>query len=195
MLGSHTALGHWLKVSPDSVRKWASGEETPPSDIHSRVAKLIRSREKAKLENSQLSSTDSTPSNRGAGMRVLVADDERDKLMTVGILLRSEGFEVRLVQGGAEVLPVVQSFGPHAVLLDLDMPDPDGNAVAADLRKHYGEVGPVLIAGVPRKNGLNPSAAQVRGFHHHISKPYDLEELLNLLIAIGATKGLTGNAS
>lgn len=195
MFGSHTALGHWLKVSPDSVRKWASGEEAPPSEVHSRVAKLIRSREKAKLENSELSSTDSPPSNRGAGMRVLVADDERDKLMTVGILLRSEGFEVRLVQGGAEVLHVVQSFRPHAVLLDLDMPDPDGNALAADLRKRHGEAGPVLIAVGPGKNGLNPLAAQARGFHHHISKPYDFEALLNLLIAIGATKGLGANAS
>ena len=39
-----------------------------------------------------------------AALRVLIADDDRDAVMTLGILLRSEGYEVHLAQSGKEAM-------------------------------------------------------------------------------------------
>lgn len=63
-------------------------------------------------------------------MRVLIADDNLDTVMTLGILLRSEGHEVWSTQAGREVPSAVRTFKPALVLLDLGMPDLSGYEVA-----------------------------------------------------------------
>src|ERR1043166_1995444 len=52
-------------------------------------------------------------------LRVLIADDERDTLVTLGLLCRDAGMEVRLVKWGDDVIPAVREFAPDVILLDL----------------------------------------------------------------------------
>ena len=117
-------------------------------------------------------------------MRVLIADDDRDAVMTLGILLRSEGFEVQLAHGGLDVPELVRSFKPRAVLLDIAMPDRSGYEVAEALHKDYGVACPVLIAVTARSNPAEKLQAEISGFHYFIPKPYDAQALLGLLGAI-----------
>jgi DNA-binding response OmpR family regulator len=120
----------------------------------------------------------------GLGMRVLIADDERDTLMTLGILLRSEGFDVQLLHGGTDVPSAVKTFRPQAVLLDLGMPDRSGYEVATELTREYGGARPTLIAVTAHGSESDRRAAESCGFHHHVSKPYDPEKLLGLLASL-----------
>ncbi len=117
----------------------------------------------------------------GKGMRVLIADDNRDTVMTLGILLRSEGFEVEMVQGGSDVPGMVRRFRPHAVLLDLSMPDRSGHDVARQLTREYGPACPVLIAVTGRTAETEKRAAKVSGFRYYVPKPYDPDRLVGLL--------------
>ena len=57
-----------------------------------------------------------------AALRVLIADDDRDAVMTLGILLRSEGYEVHLAQSGKEAMSAALEAKPDVALLDLQMP-------------------------------------------------------------------------
>src|SRR6202521_3686717 len=127
---------------------------------------------------------DRTPQPVGEGIRVVVADDERDTVMTLGILLRSEGFDVRLVHAGGHVSSVVAEARPHAVLLDLRMPDRSGHAVAAELRATYGERCPVLIAVTALSSASDRTQAESSGFHHFFVKPCDPMALLRLLSSL-----------
>lgn len=127
---------------------------------------------------------DDTPGGIGSGMRVLIADDVRDSLMTLGILLRSEGFAVELVSGGASVPSAVREFRPDAVLLDLGMPDRSGYAVAHDLRKEYGSACPILIAVTGHTQDAHRRLAVATGFRRHVAKPYDPNALLSLLASL-----------
>ena len=120
----------------------------------------------------------------GNGIRIVIADDERDTVMTLGILLRSEGFEVHLVQTGADVARVVAGTRPHAVLLDIGMPDCSGHDVASELQRTYGARCPVLIAVTGRVSDADRKRAESSGFEHYIPKPYDPTELLNLLASM-----------
>ena len=117
-------------------------------------------------------------------LRALIVDDQRDMLMTLGILLRSEGLTVRLGERGAEVAAAVESFRPDVVLLDIEMPDRNGLEVAMELTQRFGERCPVLIA----VTGHNTDAARrliaKSGFHHHVPKPYDFDALLRLVHSI-----------
>lgn len=125
----------------------------------------------------------------GRGIRVLVAEDERDTLLTLGILLRSEKFEVRMLSDGPRVLNEVQEFKPHAVILDIAMPGRSGYDVAKDIQAAYGAARPVLIALTAYGSPADKARAHSSGFHHHLRKPYDPIHLLELLTAVrgGAT--------
>jgi len=122
--------------------------------------------------------------NAATPLRALIVDDQRDMLMTLGILLRSEGMTVRLGEKGAEVAAAVESFHPDVVLLDIEMPDRNGLEVAMELTQRFGERCPVLIA----VTGHNTDAARrliaKSGFHHHVPKPYDFDALLRLVHSI-----------
>ena len=117
-------------------------------------------------------------------LRVLVADDNRDTVMMLGILLRSEGMVVRLTTRGAEVQAAVGEFRPDAVLLDIGMPDRSGLQVALDLSREYGPKCPVLIAVTGHSSDAAKRLTAKSGFRHHVDKPYDPDALLRLVASV-----------
>lgn len=117
----------------------------------------------------------------GEGLRVLIADDERDTVVTLGILLRSEGFEVFLTTQGAEVPGAVANFKPDFVLLDIGMPDRTGYDLAEELVGRYGVACPALIAVTAYRSPAEKALAKACGFQHHVGKPYNPVALIHLL--------------
>ncbi len=114
--------------------------------------------------------------------RVLIADDNRDLVLTLMVLLEDEGYEVQGVHSGTEVMPAMRSFNPDTVVLDIKMPGLNGFEVAKMIRKRYGEVRPLLIAlSGHYKLGSDKVLTQIVGFNHHLAKPYDPQALLALL--------------
>src|SRR6185503_418902 len=110
--------------------------------------------------------------------RVLVVDDERDTVLTLGILFRSEGVEVEMLRNGTDVVEKVARFAPDVVLLDVAMPGRSGFDVAQDLRGRYGAGCPVLVALTGLSSPEDRRMAQLCGFDHHVAKPYDPQALL-----------------
>ena len=117
-------------------------------------------------------------------MRVLIADDVRDTIMTLGILLRSEGFAVEMVNSGAGVVEAARRFRPHAVLLDLHMPDRNGCDVALELRREHGDACPILIAVTAHNSEITRRLAKRSGIDYHVAKPYDPDALIELLASL-----------
>src|SRR5687768_9835852 len=113
--------------------------------------------------------------------RVLVADDDEDTVLTLTTLLREEGYEVRGVHRGAEVLQAVFNFAPDVVLLDIGMPQMSGYDVARTLRERYGSARPALIAVTGRALEADRQQARAAGFEHHVAKPYEPGALLRLI--------------
>jgi DNA-binding response OmpR family regulator len=114
-------------------------------------------------------------------LRILVADDDRDAVGTLLELLRDEGHEVRGVYTGLDVLDSVRDFSPDAVLLDIGMPHVNGYEVARELRMRYASARPLLIAITGRNDRRDRVLAQLAGFDHHLGKPCDPRQLLELL--------------
>lgn len=114
-------------------------------------------------------------------MRVLVADDDRDAASTLGVLLSMHGHEVREVYRGDAVLRYVREFEPQAVLLDITMPGMSGYDVVRELLALYGAERPLLIAVTASDKGADRILGKLIGFDHYVTKPYRIEELLELL--------------
>ena len=113
--------------------------------------------------------------------RVLVVDDEPAVTEALGLLLESMGHETRAVQDGAGVVAAVADFSPDLVLLDLEMPAPDGFQVARALRQRYPGGAPKLVA----LSGYGGEQVRQRvrevGFDWHLLKPADWDSLATLL--------------
>jgi CheY-like chemotaxis protein len=70
--------------------------------------------------------------------RILVVDDSASFRQVASELLHARGFQVLAAVGdGQAALAAVAEKRPDGVLLDVNMPGPDGLAVAASLTKRY----------------------------------------------------------
>jgi DNA-binding response OmpR family regulator len=113
---------------------------------------------------------------------IVVADDEPDSVATLKLLLNDEGHDVIGLHKGAAVMPAVEEFDPDAVLLDIAMPDKSGYEIAKEIRRRYGQIRPLLIAISGRyKQASDRMLAEIVGFDHYLTKPYEPSSLLALL--------------
>ena len=72
----------------------------------------------------------------GAGIRVLLIDDDAKMVTLVQSILTDEGYEVVGSTSPANVMRQVDALDPHVVVLDEVMPDLDGLDVAEEIREH-----------------------------------------------------------
>ena len=117
-------------------------------------------------------------SDKGAVKRALVADDEPTLVRFAEILLKREGFEVRSVQDGADVLPVLAEFRPHLLVLDLLMPHLNGFEVLRQLRSDSDQRGlKVLVCSALGERDYILRAFS-EGADDFISKPFEPEDFV-----------------
>ena len=114
-------------------------------------------------------------------LRVLIADDERDQVATLAALLIDEGYEVREVYRGSEVMRMARDFDPDIALIDIGMPGMTGYDVAREIRQEFGKPRPLLIAITGWKQSSDRILARLAGFDHHVAKPCDPQALLELI--------------
>jgi two-component system, chemotaxis family, CheB/CheR fusion protein len=119
-----------------------------------------------------------------SSLRILIADDDRDGVLTLELLLRQEGHDVRSVHSGREVMKAVRDFNPEVVLLDIAMPLLSGWELARMIREQFGRR--VMLIGISGK--YNHSADNILsdsvGFDHYVLKPYDPQALIALITLI-----------
>jgi PAS domain S-box-containing protein len=131
------------------------------------------------------SSTGVSRQPTAVGRRILVVDDNADAAETLTSLLRQLGHDAVMATEGNGVVDLARDFRPHAVLLDIGLPDRSGYQVAADLRQLPELEGLCLVALTGYGNEEYRRLSQQAGFDHHWVKPLDLEILRQLLDALG----------
>lgn len=116
------------------------------------------------------------PLPRGQGERILVVDDENSVRRLVQRVLEDYGYRVLVAGGGDEGLHLFEQHAPdiRAVLTDLDMPAPNGEAFIGALHRLKPEVRIIRMSGHARReeSDLGVSADPV------LSKPFTPEALL-----------------
>lgn len=66
--------------------------------------------------------------------KILIVDDEKDVLVTVGKRLASEGYAVITADNGRDAVTMAKTKLPDIILLDVLMSDMDGGEVAEKLK-------------------------------------------------------------
>ncbi|MET0283037.1 MAG: response regulator [Polyangiales bacterium] len=125
-----------------------------------------------------LERVESGTSKHPSASSILVVDDESSSGELIATLLRSQGYEVRLVADGREALALIARGGFDLVLLDLMMSRMDGVEICAYVRNELRDpVLPIVIT-----TSLNDRESRIRakeaGADDLLVKPIDGLELL-----------------
>jgi two-component system, OmpR family, KDP operon response regulator KdpE len=111
---------------------------------------------------------------------VLVVDDERALRQALAINLRARDYDVTAVGDGAAALAAAASHPPDVVILDLGLPDMDGNEVIQGLRGW--SQAPIIVLSARTTQGDKVVALDV-GADDYMTKPFGMDELLARLRA------------
>jgi two-component system OmpR family response regulator len=121
-------------------------------------------------------------SKPSTGQRILVVDDETSISDLISTSLRFVGFDVRTAATGSQALAVAEEFKPHAIVLDVMLPDQDGFEVCRQIRNEGVNVGVLFLTA---KDGMEDKVAGLTiGGDDYMTKPFSLEELVARLRAL-----------
>ncbi|MGA2009692.1 MAG: response regulator transcription factor [Solirubrobacteraceae bacterium] len=109
-------------------------------------------------------------------LRVLVVDDEPAIVDVVSMALRHEGYDVVSAGTGTDAMAEVRDWRPHAIVLDIMLPDMDGFEVARRLGAQEAGV-PILFLSA-RDNTSDKIRGLTTGGDDYVTKPFSVEELM-----------------
>jgi two-component system, OmpR family, KDP operon response regulator KdpE len=115
-----------------------------------------------------------------AMFRILVVEDDADIRNVLRTLLESAGFRVELAATAARALIEARANRPDAVLVDLGLPDRDGQQLIRDIRT-FAPV-PILVLSA-RSAESEKITALDNGADDYVTKPFNTGELLARLRA------------
>ncbi|MEN3274884.1 MAG: hypothetical protein V7631_674 [Massilia sp.] len=121
-------------------------------------------------------------------LKVLLVDDNLDAVHTLQLFLGAAGHTVEIAYCGAVAIDVARVFVPDVCLLDIGLPDFDGNELARRLRRLPQATNAMLIATTGYGRQQDRDAAMAAGFDHYIVKPVNTVELSDLLAEAAAEK-------
>ena len=116
----------------------------------------------------------------GSNRKLLIVDDNRDSARSLGMLLKSMGFEVLLAYDGREGVEVALRERPEIILLDIGLPQLNGYEACREIRIQ-GLTNQLVVAVTGYGLDDDRKLSQDAGFDHHLVKPVDITELIRLL--------------
>ncbi|WP_168224855.1 hybrid sensor histidine kinase/response regulator [Rhodoferax aquaticus] len=162
------ALLHGFLVKPvtASMLREAADEQAPG---HSRVRQSARGGSSLRQLN---------------GMRILVVEDNLINQQVAEELLTMEGAVVSLAANGLLGVEAVRAAAPpfDAVLMDIQMPVLDGYGATQRIREDLGLTALPIVAMTANAMAGDREMCLARGMTDHVGKPFDMAQLVSLLI-------------
>jgi two-component system CheB/CheR fusion protein len=119
------------------------------------------------------------------GVKVLVADDNRDAADSLQRILSLYGYEVQVAYDGTAAMKLGDAFRPKVAVLDIGMPGANGFEVARDIRDKRGrDITLIALTGWGQEGDRR--RAMEAGFDYHLTKPVDPGALNDLLVEVAS---------
>jgi chemotaxis protein histidine kinase CheA len=115
------------------------------------------------------------------GKHILVVDDSPSVRRVVSNMLKQHQWEVQMARDGVEALEMISQEAPAAVLLDIEMPRMDGYELMATIRAQEQYRALPLVVLTSRAASKHQQRAMQLGASAYVVKPYQDEELINIL--------------
>ena len=114
--------------------------------------------------------------------KILIVDDEADVLEVLGARLSSIGYQVVKAGNGREAIDKARIEMPNLIILDILLPDIDGEDVAQALRNMplTKDIPIIYLTCLFTKQDEKREGHQINK-NLFVAKPYDIKELLDLI--------------
>jgi CheY-like chemotaxis protein len=120
------------------------------------------------------------------GLRVLLVDDETDGREMVTVMLETIGVQVKAAASANEALQTFAEWRPDILVSDIGMPAEDGYSLIRKVRalppEQGGNVPAAALTGYATKEDYLEALSA--GYHSHIKKPVELEELITVVASL-----------
>jgi len=113
--------------------------------------------------------------------KILIADDMETVLKLESILLRRTGCDIIVAKNGSEALKKVQTEKPKVVLLDVSMPDMNGDVVCQFIKKNEALKNTKVIIITAKGNKDIEERCRKAGCDYFMTKPISYTELLKIV--------------
>ena len=110
---------------------------------------------------------------------ILIVEDDNTIRVTVGNFLARQGFDVEVAEDGTQALAMLKERSFRLILLDLRLPDMNGLDILATIRESDDQPLVVIMTAYPEVR--TAVAALKAGAYDYINKPFDLEDLRELI--------------
>lgn len=118
-------------------------------------------------------------------LRIMVVDDNADAAAMLAMVLESSGHQVLVEHRPLQALERAQQVAPQVCLLDIGLPEMDGNELAQRLRSQPETADAVLVAVTGYGQESDRARALAAGFDHYLVKPVDASQLYPILSGLG----------
>ncbi len=115
---------------------------------------------------------------------IMIVDDNVDAALTLAMLLEELGHRVIVEHGSRAALERARTEHPDVCLLDIGLPEIDGNQLARQLRARSETAAATLIAVTGYGQERDRSNSLAAGFDEHMVKPLDIDRLEALLMVV-----------
>ncbi len=104
--------------------------------------------------------------------RIFIVEDSSDNMRLFQAVLRLQGHEIRGVADGTGLQEALESFAPHLVLMDIQLPGKDGYELLREIRALTAPVRTVrVIALTAHAMSGDEQKVLEAGFDGYITKP------------------------
>lgn len=114
-------------------------------------------------------------------LRILVVDDNEDAATMLGLYLETLGHRVMIEHSSLSALACARLEKPDVCILDIGLPEMDGNELARRLRAGQETAQAFLVAVTGYGQEHDRSKSMAAGFDQHLVKPVDVTRLADLL--------------
>jgi len=121
-------------------------------------------------------------------LRIMVVDDNADAAAMLAMLLEAAGHRVVVEHTARRALARADEDILDVCLLDIGLPEMDGNELAIRLRTRPGTARSVMIAVTGYGQDKDRASSLASGFDHHMVKPVDTATLASILATVTAAR-------
>jgi two-component system alkaline phosphatase synthesis response regulator PhoP len=112
--------------------------------------------------------------------KILIADDETGIRLTLGRALDKD-YVVLEATNGEEAVEIAKGQKPDLILMDLIMPKMDGYAACSQIKADQATKGIPVVILTAVGHELNKKFATEMGADGYITKPFNIQELIDLI--------------
>jgi len=114
-------------------------------------------------------------------IKILIVEDISDSANLARKILIAHGYDVLVAENGEEALHYATQGGVAMIIMDLGLPDVDGQTLLGILRRDYQMENIPIIVCTAWPPDSAKRMAEAYGFNDYISKPYRVVEFMRVV--------------